>query len=172
MAVAVRVRLPLVPVIVSDGLPTGVPAVDEIVRVVLPLPVTDVGLNDAEAPAGSPDALKPTVPANPFAGVMATLNVVELPAVIVRDAGVADTEKSGAGAWPPAGTICTALMGERGTSLVAPGVAVIVKLDPVIGNLTKLPAEPAACTNVPEKLACAASVRLMVAVVMPGPLIW
>jgi hypothetical protein len=172
-AVAVRLRLPLVPVIVSVGLPVGVLALDETVSVVLPLPVTVVGLNDATAPVGSPLTPKLTTPAKPFAGVTATLKVVDAPALMLRDPGVTASEKSAAGGGAaPAGTICRPLIGDRSVPSVAvPGVAVIVKLDPVIAYFTKFPAEPAACTNVPAKLLCGASITPRVVVAIPGPLI-
>ena len=57
MTVAVCVREPLVAVSVTVELPTGVLPVVVIVRVDVPEVVTDVGLNDAVAPVGSPLAL-------------------------------------------------------------------------------------------------------------------
>ena len=57
---------PLVPVMVSVELPTGVLAVVLIVRVELAPVATEEGLNEAVAPAGSPLALRLTEPLKPF----------------------------------------------------------------------------------------------------------
>ena len=66
VTVAVWLRLPLVPVIVSVELPAGVLVVVVIVSVEVPEPVTDAGLNDGVAPDGNPLAARLTVPVNPF----------------------------------------------------------------------------------------------------------
>ena len=58
-------KLPLVPVIVSVGLPVGVLAVVVMVSVELPDVVIDVGTKEDDAPAGNPVAAKLTVPVNP-----------------------------------------------------------------------------------------------------------
>jgi hypothetical protein len=57
---------PLVPVIVSVGLPVGVVAAVVTVRVELAPPAIDVGLNEAVAPVGRPLTLRLTEPLNPF----------------------------------------------------------------------------------------------------------
>src|ERR1019366_2741397 len=62
----VCVRLPLVPVIVSVGLPIGVLVVVVTFSVALPEPVTDAGLNNPDAPAGRPLTLRATLPVKPF----------------------------------------------------------------------------------------------------------
>ena len=63
------VSAPLVPMIVSVNVPVGVVAEVVTLIVLLPDPATEVGANVAAAPAGSPLALKVTVPVNPFVGV-------------------------------------------------------------------------------------------------------
>ena len=63
-------------------------------RVVGPDALTEVGLNTAVAPGGSPLTLKPTVPVNPAIGVTVAVNVVPPAGGTLRDAGVAETEKS------------------------------------------------------------------------------
>ena len=96
VAGALRVSAPLVPVMASDAVPVAVAAVVVIVRVDEPAPpVMVAGTNDAEAPAGSPVTLSATSPVKPSTGVAATEKVVEVPAAMLRDAGVADTAKSG-----------------------------------------------------------------------------
>ena len=60
------VRLPLVPVIVSVGLPAGVLLLVCTVSVALPDPVTVLGLNVPVAPLGNPLTPKLTAPLNPF----------------------------------------------------------------------------------------------------------
>ena len=67
-----RVRAPLVPVIVSVGLPVGVFEAVVTVSVELPEPGTDVGANNPVAFAGSPVTLRFTVPANPFKAPIVT----------------------------------------------------------------------------------------------------
>jgi hypothetical protein len=56
----------------------------------------EAGLNEAVAPAGSPDALRPTEPLKPLAGVTVTVAVVLLPCAAVTDDGEADKAKSAA----------------------------------------------------------------------------
>jgi hypothetical protein len=63
---AVCVRLPLVPVMVTVDVPTGVVPLVVTVSVELPDPVTVAGTKLAVAPAGSPLALSVTTPLNPF----------------------------------------------------------------------------------------------------------
>ena len=64
-----RIRLPLVPVIVNGKLPAGVVVLDVTVNVEDPDVVTDAGLKLAVAPVGSPLTLNVTVPVNPPDGV-------------------------------------------------------------------------------------------------------
>jgi hypothetical protein len=59
-----------------------------------PLPVTVPGLKAAVTPAGNPLTLNPTLPANPFTAATVTVYVVFPPAITVRLAGVAVSEKS------------------------------------------------------------------------------
>ena len=66
-------KLPLVPVIVMVLEPFGVEPEVVTVSVEEPDPLIDVGLKLAVAPAGRPPALRPTVPLNPFCGVMVTV---------------------------------------------------------------------------------------------------
>jgi hypothetical protein len=71
-----------------------VDALVEIFSVVEPDVLTDAGLNEPVAPAGSPVTLKLTVPLKPVAGVTVAVYVVPAPARMVLDPGVADNEKS------------------------------------------------------------------------------
>jgi hypothetical protein len=96
VTVAVCVRVPLVPVSVNVELPAGVLPVVVIVSVDVPDVVTEVGLNDAVAPVGSPLALRFTVPVNPFKAPIVAVYVVDPPAVTVRELGDAEIVKSGA----------------------------------------------------------------------------
>jgi hypothetical protein len=94
VVVAECVRDPLVPVTVSVELPGGVLPVVLIVRVDVPEPVTDVGLNDAVAPAGNPLAPRVTAALNPFRAMTETVQVALPPGAIVCDEGATETEKS------------------------------------------------------------------------------
>ena len=69
---AVRLWLPLVPLIVNVKVPVGVVGLVVTVIVEDPDVVTDVGLNVAAAPVGSPVTLKVTVPLNPLDGATST----------------------------------------------------------------------------------------------------
>src|ERR1700730_5083470 len=64
---------PLVPVMVSVELPTGVLPLVVTVMVVEPVPVTVVGLKLAPAPVGNPLTLNPVLPLNPFCPVTFTV---------------------------------------------------------------------------------------------------
>jgi len=57
---------PLVPAMVSVNEPLGLPAVTVIV--VVPDPVTEVGLKLTDAPPGNPLTVKSTIPLNPLVG--------------------------------------------------------------------------------------------------------
>ena len=59
----VCVRLPLVPVIVTEKLPVGVPA--PVLTVIVAVPVAGFGLKLALAPAGKPVAFKLIAPVKP-----------------------------------------------------------------------------------------------------------
>ena len=59
-------RLPLAPVIVSVEVAAGVVLEVETFSVAEPEPVTEVGLNDAVAPAGKPLTVSPTLPLKPL----------------------------------------------------------------------------------------------------------
>ena len=168
VAVVVRVRPPLVPEIVSVVLAAGVFAAVVTVNVELPAPVSVAGLKVAVALAGNPAMARSTGSANPLSAVVVTVYVVPPPCVTVREPGAAAIEKSGDGG--AVGTICTAFTGARLLPEDAPGVAVSVNPPATMLNFTKLPAEAAASVNVALKLVLAASVRLIVVVVIPGPL--
>ena len=73
VTVAAWLRVPLVPVIVRVELPVGVVLAVVTVMVEEPEVVTDVGLKLALAPAGNPEALKLTVPVNPFNAATVTV---------------------------------------------------------------------------------------------------
>src|SRR5690242_8612065 len=82
------------PVIVIVYVPAGVALAVEIDRVDgLPL-VTDVGLNEAVAPDGSPLAEKLTVCAAPEVTTVFTVVEVPLPAATEPDDGLSEIEKS------------------------------------------------------------------------------
>jgi hypothetical protein len=73
----------------------GVAAPVETVMVELPAPITEGGLNDAEAPDGSPDAESATLPEKPLSALTVAVYDVPFPWTTVWLAGVADTLKSG-----------------------------------------------------------------------------
>src|SRR5207249_2012726 len=73
VTVAVRVTVPLVPVIVRVAGPTGVVCAVVTVSVAVPAPAIDDGANVAVAPAGSPLTLSATVPVNPFSTAVETV---------------------------------------------------------------------------------------------------
>jgi hypothetical protein len=74
--------------------PCGVFGFDDIVRVVLPEPTTDVGLNEAPVFAGNPLRLKFTVAENDPRAVTVTVYVVFALPCTVRLLGDATIEKS------------------------------------------------------------------------------
>ena len=71
IVVAVRLRLPLVPVTVIVELPVGV--VDDVVTVIVDVVVVGFGLKLAPAPAGVPLALSWTAPLNVLLGATVTV---------------------------------------------------------------------------------------------------
>jgi len=95
VTVVVCVKDPLVPVIVTVGLPAGVVVAVVIVSVEGVPAVIDVGLNVPVAPLGNPLTLKPTLPLNPFNAPTLTVYVVLPPGTTVCVAGVALRLKSG-----------------------------------------------------------------------------
>ena len=70
VTVALWIKLPLVPVMVRVFVPVAAPVVVVMLRVELPEPITEVGVNVALAPAGSPLTVKPTLPLNPLRELM------------------------------------------------------------------------------------------------------
>jgi hypothetical protein len=114
-------RLPLVPVTVSVYVPAGVAVLVVTDIVDDPEPVTEVGLNEALAPAGNPLPERLTVPPNPPDPVTVALYEVPVPAVTVCEAGAAETEKS-----PTTGALTTS---------VTVAVCVVLPLVPVIVNV-------------------------------------
>src|ERR1019366_8956801 len=85
---AVWVKLPLVPVMVSGYVPSGVVELVVTVSVEVPDPVTVAGEKLAVAPAGSPLALSVTTPLNPFSAPMLVVKVVAFPTTTVCELGV------------------------------------------------------------------------------------
>ena len=83
-----------VPVMVIVEVPVGVVDAVLIVSVDDPPAVTDVGLNVAVAPDGSPDALSDTVCAEPEVTAVETVVVTELPWTTEPDVGLTEMEKS------------------------------------------------------------------------------
>ena len=73
------------------------PAPEVSVIVVVPLPVTLVGLNAAVTPDGKPLAANVTLPANPFCPVTVTVYGALPPATTLCEEGDAPNAKSGAG---------------------------------------------------------------------------
>jgi hypothetical protein len=67
------VRVPLVPVMVSVEVPTGVVLAVVTVSVEVPLPLIVAGEKLAVAPVGNPLAPKVTVPVNPFSAPTVTV---------------------------------------------------------------------------------------------------
>jgi hypothetical protein len=73
--VVVWLKAPLVPLMISGLVPVGVLLLVVILRFVLPLPVTVVGVKVALERDGKPVTLKLTVPLKPFDGVIVTRKV-------------------------------------------------------------------------------------------------
>ena len=71
--VVVWLSAPLVPVIVSVDVPSGVSTSVVTVSVAVPAPVSEVGLNEAEAFAGTPLTDRLTAPAKPFTAPIVTV---------------------------------------------------------------------------------------------------
>jgi hypothetical protein len=83
-----------VPVMVIDEVPEGV--LDEVVTVSVEEEpaVTEVGLKEADAPDGSPEAVSETVCALPEVTVVEMVEVAEPPGLTEAEAGLAEIEKS------------------------------------------------------------------------------
>ena len=81
------VNPPLVPLMDKVNVPEGVCFVVEIVTIVVPLPVSEVGINVAVVFAGKPLTLKVTTPLNPFCGVTVAVYFVLDPLLTVCVAG-------------------------------------------------------------------------------------
>lgn len=92
---AVFVKLPEVPVMVTGKVPTA--AVPAAVRVRVLVVVVMLGLNDAVTPAGKPDADKLTLPLKPNCGVMVMVFVLIVPCVMVMLLREVEREKFGDG---------------------------------------------------------------------------
>ncbi len=90
----VRIRLPLVPVIVTVAGPSVAALDASRLRTPLP-PVVDVGLKLADTPLGNPLALNDTLPVKPLVRVTVIELVPLAPRLIVRLDGFAEREKSG-----------------------------------------------------------------------------
>src|ERR1035438_230542 len=97
VTLAVWVKLPLVPVMVSGYVPSGVVELVVTVSVEVPDPVTVAGEKLAVAPAGSPLALSVTTPLNPFSAPMLVVKVVAFPTTTVCELGVTVSVKLGGG---------------------------------------------------------------------------
>jgi hypothetical protein len=87
----VWLRLPEVPVMVTVEVPAAAVLLAESVS-------TPLVLNDAVTPVGSPEAVKATVPVNPFAGVTVMVLTPLVPWLIARTLGEAARVKSGVAA--------------------------------------------------------------------------
>jgi hypothetical protein len=86
--VVVLVKLPDVPVMVTEAVP--VVAVLLAVNVNVLLLAVLLGLKEAVTPLGTPDADKLTLPLKPFCGVTVMVLVPALPCVIVKLLGDAE----------------------------------------------------------------------------------
>jgi hypothetical protein len=150
--VAVRVRVPPLPVIVTAAAPSV--AVLDAVRVkTLLAPVAGFVLKLAVTPAGNPLALNVTPPVNPPLRVIAIVLVPFAPRTTVRLAGDEDRAKSGVAGWltvrltgvvrvrvPPIPVKVTAA---APSVAVLDAVRVITLLPPVAGLGLKLAVTPA-----------------------------
>ena len=97
--VVLWLKVPLVPLIVSTKVPTGVRLRVVMVNVDVPAPpVTDEGLNVPVVRVGNPVTLSVTVPLNPLTLAIVTVNVVEAGLPTVWPLGLAVIVKSGFGA--------------------------------------------------------------------------
>src|ERR1019366_4457064 len=140
VTLALWVKLPLVPVIVSVDVPSGVVELVVTVSVEVPEPVTVAGEELAVAPAGSPLALSVTTPLNPFSAPMLVVKVVAFPTTTVCELGVAVRLKFGGG-WVAATVKLTLAVWVK-----LPLVPVIVSVDvpePVTVAGEKLAVAPA-----------------------------
>jgi hypothetical protein len=81
----------------------------ETLSVQLLVPEIDDGLQLASMPAGMPLSANPTVPVKPLSASTDTVKLALFPAVMVCELGVAEIEKSGAGALPVTVTVIVAL---------------------------------------------------------------
>jgi hypothetical protein len=95
--VVVCAKLPAAPRMLSVKVPVEVRLVVLTFRIEEPDPVTDAGLNVADAPWDNPLTLNATLPEKPFAAAMLTVKVVLCPRLTVCEAGEAVSEKSGWG---------------------------------------------------------------------------
>jgi len=96
VTVAVWIKLPLVPVMVSVEVANGVEAVVETIKIEDPEPpLIEAGLKLAVAPVGKPLTTRDTVPVNPLNGATLAVYVVFAPAFTVCELGVAENIKSG-----------------------------------------------------------------------------
>jgi hypothetical protein len=89
------VSVPLVPLIVRVYVPGGVETLVATVKVELPEPVTEVGLNAAVAPVGRPLALSATLPVKPPSDDALTVYVVLALGATDCEVGVAESVKPG-----------------------------------------------------------------------------
>ena len=94
-SVAVFVKLPEAPVIVTGNVPTA--AVPAAVNVSVLVLAVVLGLNDAVTPAGRPEADRLTLPLKPNCAVMVTVFVPLAPCVIVMLLKEVEREKFGDG---------------------------------------------------------------------------
>ena len=96
--VVVEVKLPDVPVMVTVEVPMAAPASAVSVKVLVV--VVGFGLNAAVTPLGRPEALKVTLPLNPFKGFTVMVLVPKLPRAMVRVLGDALRVKFGLAEQP------------------------------------------------------------------------
>ena len=106
------VSVPLVPVIVSVDVPTGVVLPVVTVSVMVPDPVTVAGEKLAVAPVGNPLTLGVTTPVNPPSAVIVAVYVAAFPTITVCELGLTANVKSGE--VTTCGTIWIPFNGARG----------------------------------------------------------
>lgn len=85
VAIALRLSVPLVPLIVRRKLPTGVAAEVTSVNVEDPAPVTEGGLKVIVVPAGAPATVKTTLLEKPLTAAVETVNAAVPPTLMPAD---------------------------------------------------------------------------------------
>lgn len=93
LTVAVLLRLPDLPVMVTVDVPVAAEAVAARVRIAV-APFAPA-LNDPDTPAGNPDRVTVTVPVNPFCAVKVSVLLPAAPCAMLSEVGAADNVNAG-----------------------------------------------------------------------------